>query len=237
MSLKHNARSVRRSVARSLAFSHIRRFLPIVLTYFVVLAIVLLVLQIVFTRFGVLEKMGDPNASWYLSQPFGYGSHPWFMLVIGLIESMMLKERLAFGLTRRQIAEGMLTGSALLSFMLVSVSAIITVFKGEFYWMETIGFLMSTWLFYLYGWLIAVGFQHKRLITSAGGILAFTVLCLPFIGLMGEAALIDHRQGALTIAAVFMSKGLLAFGALLLAECALLAIIMPKLYMRLAVKC
>jgi hypothetical protein len=235
MFLKPNAR---RSAARSLALSHVKRFLPIMLMYLGVLAVVLIVLHLVFTRFGVLEKMDDPSAGWYLDgQPFGYGAHPWFMLVMGLIESMMIKERLAFGLIRRQVAKGMLMGSALHAFLLVSFSAIIAAFMGEFYWMETIGCLISTWLFYLYGWLIAVGFQYKRLITSAGGILAFTVLSLPFIGWLGWASIVYGQQGALTLSAVLMSGELLVFGTLLAAECVLLAIVLPKLYVRIAVKC
>jgi hypothetical protein len=100
-----------------------------------------------------------------------HNAWPWFILVCGICIPLQLKDMLSFGLTRVQFATGLIWAGTLITAGFAALDSIMYVVIG---YQITPANLLSDFLiafsFWLFGWLVTVGFQYRNFFTSAGGI-------------------------------------------------------------------
>ncbi|MDR2107928.1 MAG: hypothetical protein LBP28_00495 [Coriobacteriales bacterium] len=166
-----------------------------------------------------------------------------YLFVMGIVMSSYLETLLNFGITRRQCALALLAASALNAAVLAFISGLATIAYTGFDPLRMLNLLLICWYNYLLGWLIATGYQHRRVITAfcttlVGATLSSTLPVLyinpvPQMIVVNEAAvstwtLLPLTQGDL----IAIWSGM----ALCLLVCVTLAAVILALTRRIAIK-
>jgi hypothetical protein len=159
-------------------------------------------------------------------------SWPWFILVCGICAPLHLKNMLSFGITRGQFATGLICAGALVTTGYVALDAIVSAVTGQFAAANLLSDFLISFSFWLFGWIVAVGFQYRNVFTSAGGIALSVFLIYALI----RYAYVEQALGTWNESSYFFelsAPGIAVF----VAMDALLAAILRFLTKRISVSC
>ncbi|MDR1292651.1 MAG: hypothetical protein LBJ91_04565 [Clostridiales Family XIII bacterium] len=197
-----------------------------VVIYYVVIAVLHIVLANVLPSEDIGEQIMDDSSRSL------HHSWPWFILVYGICAPLYLKNMLSFGLTRGQFATGLIWASALVTAGYVALDAIISAVTGQFAAANLLSDFLIAFSFWLFGWIVAVGFQYRNVFTSAGGIALAVFLIYALI----RYAYVEQALGSWNVETYFFEFS--APGAAMLAAAdALLAAVLHFLTRRISVRC
>lgn len=130
---------------------------------------VMFVLNVAFNYFGV-SSGGD--IEWLTYPAILQLSIPYFMLVLGIIMPCYMELLLGYGITRRQQSVGLLGATAVISIATAIVYATLLVFAGEFSLSQSAGQVLSNWYYFLFGWVIVLGYLYRRVFAAIASTLA-----------------------------------------------------------------
>jgi hypothetical protein len=196
---------------------------------------------VAFFVFGLVMILAwgtDPEAVWakqitHLSSIIPF-TGAIYLFVMGICWPFWLPFMLANGITRRQFACANLASAAALSLGFVLLGLLVGLIAGfpaesSIPSNQIVG-LFTLFLDYLLGWLIAVGFQYRRVITATAGIVLVILITTAIAVNPGDMVSVGTYN--------MMPGSILSWGFLLtVVFCAVLALLLPWLTQRLTVKC
>ncbi|MDR2493340.1 MAG: hypothetical protein LBD25_07810 [Coriobacteriales bacterium] len=161
-----------------------------------------------------------------------------FLLVMGIVYPLMLELYMMFGVTRRQFARALLVAGAALSVALAVVSGVVAWATASLDALALAGVLASNLLCFLLGWLAVSGFQLRRVLAAAGGILAAIVMAslasMPFASKM-PSEILQHADWLPNWLRFVQEPA--ASLVCMLVMAALLALVLPLLMRQAKLKC
>ena len=155
-------------------------------------------------------------------------SNPIFLFVTGICLPFMMEVLLSNGVTRKQFSLALLVTALGFSVVLVLFQVLAAVLLGNFDLLTLGVCVVSNFCAWLLGWMIALGFQLRRVVTAIAGIL---IACVATV--------------VISVPVIFVSSNwLLSLDALPLLEFAItlaitiiLAVALPALSKRVPIKC
>jgi hypothetical protein len=144
--------------------------------YVIIFTAVIVILNIVFTRIGLVDESNGRQLVIEYSMSFS-NSCMWFILVCGIVLPLGLKNMQSFGLTRGQFTTGLIWAGALLSAGFTAFVTALSAVAGEFGLASVPATFLLTFSYWLFGWFTAVGFQYRNVFTASAGI-ALTVFLI-----------------------------------------------------------
>jgi hypothetical protein len=167
---ENTGRAIRRESSRLIVAS-----IWFVVIYYIVIVVLNIVLAI--------ELMADDISAQIVSDSVIsiHHSWPWFLLVCGICDALHLKNMLSFGLTRGQFATSIICAGAFIAVVFTVFDSIMFAVGGKFAPAILLSDFLIAFSFWLFGWIVAVGFQYRNVFTSAGGIVLAVFLIYALI--------------------------------------------------------
>jgi hypothetical protein len=106
---------------------------------------------------------------------------------------------LSFGLTRGQFATSLIWAGALTTAGFAAFDAIVSAVMGQFAPANLLTIFPLAFSYWLFGWIVAVGFQYRNFFTSAGGI----ALAVFLIYLLIRFTYVEQSLGTWNVAVGF----------------------------------
>jgi hypothetical protein len=204
-----------------------------VIIYYAVIAVLHIVLApVILTPADIGEQVNIGGQIVDDSSKSLHHSWPWFILVYGICAPLHLKNMLSFGITRGQFATGIIWAGALVTAGYVALDAIVSAVTGQFAAANLLSDFLISFSFWLFGWIVAVGFQYRNVFTSAGGIALSVFLIYALI----RYAYVEQALGTWSEPAYFFELSALG-AAVFVAADVLLATVLRFLTKRIPVSC
>jgi hypothetical protein len=205
------------------------RHLAIASIWFIIIcSVAVVVLNIIFASIGLTTENTTEQIVYdsFLSLRHSW---PWCILVCGICFPLRLKNMLSFGLTRGQFAAGLIWAGILITTGFAVLSAIISTAMNH---ADPLTDLLIAFSYWLFGWIVAVGFQYRNVFTSAGGIALAVFLIYALI----QFAYVEQALGTWNVATGFFEFSAPGAAVLVIAD-VLLATVLRFLTKRIPVRC
>ncbi|MDR0596814.1 MAG: hypothetical protein LBG50_04685 [Clostridiales Family XIII bacterium] len=155
----------------------------------IIACLVLTILDTIFNRTGVTDDNGAPfTLAKYMWAIIGQFSSI-FMFVYGISMPFEMKNRMSFGITRGQVSLGLLLSSVMFAVFFLIINVTYAAFTGSISALSPASMFLFYILYWLYGWLVAIGFQFRHIcflfpfasIGAAIAIFGATMVAAPYV--------------------------------------------------------